>query len=81
VAALEGLCNITEFLWSGSSRLGTQDLEERIIMSVGFWPIALFILFVILWVLSKVLFYVRKSQEQWRKVDKSKLKEWDDDEW
>jgi len=50
-------------------------------MSVGFWPIALFILFVILWVLSKVLFYVRKSQEQWQKVDKSKLKEWDDDEW
>lgn len=49
-------------------------------MSAGFWPIVVFILLVIVWVLSKVVFYVRKSEEQWQKVDKSKLKEWEDDE-
>ena len=51
-------------------------------MSVGIWPIIVFILVVILWVISKVLFYARKSEEQWQRVDKSKLREWDDDdEW
>ena len=51
-------------------------------MSVGIWPIIVFILIVILWVISKVLFYARKSEEQWQRVDKSKLREWDDDdEW
>lgn len=49
-------------------------------MSTGFWPIVVFILLVIALVLSKVFFYVRKSEEQWQKVDKSKLKEWEDDE-
>lgn len=49
-------------------------------MSVGIWPIIVFILVVILWVISKVLFYARKSEEQWQRVDKSKLREWDDDD-
>jgi hypothetical protein len=61
-------------------RLYNEPLGETIIMSIGFWPIAAFILFVFVWVLSKVFFYARKSEEQWQKVDKSKLKEWDDDE-
>ena len=38
------------------------------------------IAFVVAWVLSKVIFYMRKSEEQWRDVDKSKLREWEDDE-
>jgi len=50
-------------------------------MSVGFWPVVIIVALVIVWVLSKVLFYARKSEEQWQEVDKSKLKEWDDDEW
>ena len=51
-------------------------------MSDGFWPALLIIVFVIIWVLAKVVFYARKSEQQWREVDKSKLKEWtDDDEW
>jgi len=33
-------------------------------------------------VLVKVVSNARKSERQWREVDKSKLKEWqDDDEW
>lgn len=38
------------------------------------------IAFVVAWVLSKVIFYMRKSEEQWRDVDKSKLREWQDDQ-
>ncbi len=54
---------------------------ERTTMSVGFWPAVVIVLLVIAWVLSKVIFYARKSEEQWQKVDKSKIKEWEDDEW
>lgn len=37
---------------------------------------------VIIYVLVKVIHYARKSKEQWQQVDRSKLKEWkDDDEW
>jgi len=50
-------------------------------MSAGFWPAIVIVVLVIAWVLSKVLFYARKSEEQWKEVDKSKIKDWDDDEW
>ena len=52
-------------------------------MADGFWPVVLIIAIVIVWVLSKVLHYVRKSEAQWEKVDKSKLRSWedDDDDW
>ena len=50
-------------------------------MSTDFWIAAVIVLFVVAWVLSKVLFYIRKSQRQWEKADKSKIREWDDDEW
>lgn len=49
-------------------------------MSAGFWPVVAFVLAVVVWVLSRVLIYARKSAEQWQEVDKSKLKVWDDDE-
>lgn len=49
-------------------------------MSEGFWPVLLIIALVLAWVLSKVIFYMRRSEMQWQNVDKSKLKEWDDDE-
>ncbi len=42
--------------------------------------ILIFIAFVIVYVIAKVLHYVRLSDEQWAQVDKSKLKTWDDDE-
>jgi len=49
-------------------------------MSDGFWPVVLMIAFIILWVLVKVVANVRKSEQQWREVDRSKLKEWEDDD-
>ena len=49
-------------------------------MPDGLWPIIILIAFVIAWVLAKVRFYMRKSDEQWRDVDKSKLREWDDED-
>ncbi len=37
---------------------------------------------IVIYTIAKVLQYMRLSDEQWREVDKSKLKEWeDDDEW
>ena len=39
--------------------------------------IAVFIVYTI----AKVVSYNRLSEQQWKRVDKSKLKEWDDDEW
>ncbi len=51
-------------------------------MSDGFWPVVLIVVFIIAWALAKVVAHTRKSEQQWREVDKSKLKEWeDDDEW
>lgn len=51
-------------------------------MSEGFWPIVVIIAAVVVYVLAKVLFYVKKSRQQWDEVDRSKLREWeDDDDW
>ena len=46
----------------------------------GLWPILLLIAIVILWVLSKIRYYMKKSEQQWQQVDKSKLREWEDDD-
>ena len=35
---------------------------------------------IVIYTIAKVLQYMRLSDEQWQQVDKSKLKEWDDDE-
>lgn len=34
---------------------------------------------IIVYVIAKVVAYVRISEEQWKQVDKSKLREWEDD--
>ena len=49
-------------------------------MPEGLWPIIILIAIVIAWVLSKVRFYMRKSEQQWHEVDKSKLREWNDED-
>ena len=39
-----------------------------------------FLIFIILvWVIAKVRYYMRVSEEQWRRVDKSRLVDWSDD--
>ncbi len=50
-------------------------------MPEGLIPILVLIAVVVVYTLAKVLQYSRKSDEQWRDVDKSKLREWKDEEW
>lgn len=51
-------------------------------MSEGFWPVVLIIAAIVVYAIAQVVFYIRKSRRQWRDVDRSKLREWkDDDEW
>ncbi|MGB5164287.1 MAG: hypothetical protein WBN09_04140 [Woeseiaceae bacterium] len=51
-------------------------------MPEGLWIVLMIIVFVAIYVLAKVIDYMRISDKQWKEVDKSKLKEWqDDDEW
>ena len=47
----------------------------------GLWTVIVIIVFVIVYTLAKVFQYMRESEEQWRRVDKSKLRQWDDDDW
>jgi hypothetical protein len=49
-------------------------------MPDGLLPILILIAFVFIYVIAKVMENVRKSAKQWEQVDKSKLKEWDDEE-
>ena len=58
----------------------SHDRNQR--MPEGLWiPLAI-IAVVAVYVLAKVRHYMRQSDEQWRQVDKSKLREWDDeDDW
>ncbi|MCH9694694.1 MAG: hypothetical protein K0U72_09310 [Gammaproteobacteria bacterium] len=51
-------------------------------MPDGLIYLLIFIAIVIVYTIAKVVNYVRLSDRQWEQVDKSKLKEWqDDDEW
>ena len=51
-------------------------------MGEGFWAVALVIAAVLVYVVAQVIFYSRKSRQQWREVDRSKLRKWEDeDEW
>lgn len=36
---------------------------------------------VIIYTIAKVIQHMRKSEQQWKQVDKSKLLEWEDDDW
>lgn len=49
-------------------------------MPEGLLPILLLIAVVIIYVLAKVVENMRTSERQWREVDKSKLKKWEDDD-
>ncbi len=51
-------------------------------MSEGFWPMVVIVAVVVVYAIAKVSRNMKKSEEQWRQVDKSKLRKWqDDDEW
>jgi len=50
-------------------------------MPDGLMFLLIMIALIIVYTIAKVVQYVRLSDKQWKEVDKSKLKEWDDDEW
>jgi hypothetical protein len=50
-------------------------------MSEGFWPVILIIAAIVVYAIAQVVFYIRKSRRQWREVDRSKLRDWKDDDW
>lgn len=50
-------------------------------MPKGLVLLLVMIAVIIIYTIAKVLRYNRLSEQQWEQVDKSKLKEWDDDEW
>ena len=49
-------------------------------MKANLLSISVLILVIVIWVIAKVRHYMRVSDEQWRRVDKSKLVTWADDE-
>lgn len=49
-------------------------------MPEGLLPVLIMIAVVIIYVLAKVKVYLRRSEQQWREVDKSKLREWQDED-
>ena len=49
-------------------------------MPDGLLPILVLIAVVIIYTIAKVIDYSRQSDEQWRDVDKSKLRKWEDDD-
>ena len=50
-------------------------------MPTGLAFLLIMIAVIIIYTIVRVVQYVRLSEKQWEQVDKSKLKEWEDDEW
>ena len=48
--------------------------------TTGLLLAALGVAIVAVWVTAKVRYYAKKSEEQWLRVDKSKLVTWDDED-
>ena len=44
------------------------------------WLLLAFIAIVVVYTVAKVRKHMRNSEEQWKQVDKSKLREWEDDD-
>jgi beta-lactamase regulating signal transducer with metallopeptidase domain len=49
-------------------------------MAEGFWVVFFIVVAIVVYVVAKTVYYARKSEQQWREVDKTKLKKWDDDD-
>ena len=50
-------------------------------MPKGLIFLLVMILGVIIYTIAKVIRLNRLSEQQWEQADKSKIREWDDDEW
>ncbi len=61
-------------LWARRS-LGQRPMPKGLIF------LLVMIVVIIVYTIAKVINLNRLSEQQWEQVDKSKIKEWDDDEW
>jgi hypothetical protein len=59
---------------------GTKGSANMLVMDDSFWIAALVIAVFACYVVAKVIAYMRKSERDWQRVDKSKLRTWDDEE-
>jgi hypothetical protein len=60
--------------------LHTGRLPKYSAMPKGLLFLLIMIAVIIVYTIAKIISYNRLSQQQWEEVDKSKLKEWDDDD-
>ena len=60
--------------------LGNSASIRLSVMPKEFVFLLVMIAVIIVYTIAKVITYNRLSKEQWEQVDKSKLKEWDDDD-
>lgn len=49
-------------------------------MNTPFLLVLLLVVIIIVWVIAKVRHYARVSERQWERVDKSRLRRWEDDD-
>lgn len=49
-------------------------------MPDGLLPILLIVAVIIVYTIAKIRQHMRQSDKQWEQVDKSKLKEWEDED-
>ncbi len=61
--------------------LGARKPPGQYPMLKGLIFLLVMIFVVIVYTIAKVISLNRLSEQQWEQVDKSKIKEWDDDEW
>ena len=67
-------------MWFFGANILFHVCDQDLIMPKGLLPIIVLIAVVIIYTIAKVIEYSRKSDQQWREVDKSKLREWEDDD-
>ena len=63
------------------AKLSAALAAERHVMPDGLVLLLVMIALIIVYTIAKVIRYVKLSEQQWKEVDKSKLREWQDDDW
>jgi hypothetical protein len=60
--------------------LAQSEFAGDFVMPKGLVFLLVMIAVIVVYTIAKVISYNRLSQKQWEQVDKSKLKEWDDED-
>ena len=70
----------SSLLFTTMIRIASSSGREVSIMPEGLALLLIFIAIVVVYTIAKVISYMRQSERQWKEVDKSKLKVWDDED-